>query len=93
MEAPKELSAQEIYSLLKEGKKVKLILEPADADSLYNYLAVIKSRDKKLFDDLGLNFVNCVIRMNYQQQDSYLFELIKPKLNKKYSAFIIEGTP
>jgi len=98
-----ELSAQDIYSFLLENKKVKLIISQFDADRLYSHLVVIKARDKKLFKELGLNFEICVVRMSYHTefipnpdsvnlmaQNFYLFELVKPTPNKKYTAYIIE---
>lgn len=60
-ELNKELSAREIWNRILKGEIVRIPNDPIVASQLKNHLNVIKSREKKLFLDLGLDFISSVI--------------------------------
>jgi hypothetical protein len=57
----KELSAREIFNRIVKGQVVRISNDPVLAKQLLNHLNVIKSREKRIFADLGLDFISSVI--------------------------------
>lgn len=60
-ELSKELSAREIFNKIVKGCVVRIPNDALLAKQIHNHLNVIKSREKKIFSDLGLDFISSVI--------------------------------
>lgn len=57
----KELSAREIFNRIVKGQVVRIPNDAVLAHQIKNHLNVIKSREKKLFTSLGLDFLSSVV--------------------------------
>lgn len=64
----KELTAREIFNRIVKGQVVRIPNDPALAKQLYNHLNVIKSREKRIFADLGLDFISSVISVEFVEK-------------------------
>lgn len=93
----RELTAREIFNRIVKGQVVRIPNDPGLAKQLYNHLNVIKSREKRIFADLGLDFISSVIsvepfgkHLNPETFDGFEIKLIAPKKRRKYTTFIIQ---
>lgn len=87
----KELSAREIFNKILKGQTVQIPNDPIAADQLKNHLNVIKSREKKLFLDLGLDFISSVISVTeIKSPNKYLYD---PSIVKEIGSREIFRTP
>lgn len=89
------LSAKEIFDQISKGQTVKIPNDPILASQLYKHLNVIKSRTKKLFKELGLDFPTTIVSVIPQQDQQtqqiyYDIKLEAPKEYRKYTAFVLE---
>lgn len=57
----KELTARQIFNRIIKGEVVRIPNDPILAKQLQNHLNVIKSREARIFRDLGLDFISAVI--------------------------------
>lgn len=98
-----ELSAREIFNRILKGAVVRIPNDPVLAKQLQNHLNVIKSREKRIFSDLGLDFTSSVIKIIPQPEvpvnacgdpifpiQYYEIKLVAPKKRRKYPAFVIQ---
>lgn len=100
MQAPKELTARNIFDRIVKGQTVRLPNDPVLVDQLKNHLNVIKSREKKLFESLGLDFLSSVISVTKLHGsdistgpfECYEIKLKAPKKRRTYSVFSIQET-
>lgn len=60
-EIHKELSAREIFNRIVKGQVIRIPNDPELASQLFNHLNVIKSREARIFRDLGLDFISSII--------------------------------
>lgn len=79
------LTARQIFEKIVKGHTVRIPNDPILANQLKNHLNVIKSREKKYFLDLGLDFISSVISVTEIKEP---FKLLNPKDN---SVLIIPG--
>lgn len=91
MEAPESLTARDIYEQIKAGKEVTLAISASEADQLRSHLSVIKSQEKTLWTDLGIEFMNKVLRVEQLQglPIHFTFSLSNPLKNKRFTVFSI----
>jgi len=89
-----------------KGQIVRIPNDPVLAKQLHNHLNVIKSREKKLFLDLGLDFISSVISVQEWKQIpnrkfeaselilseviGYEIKLVAPKKRRTYPAFVVK---
>lgn len=96
----KELTAREIFNRIVKGQVVRIPNDPVLAKQLYNHLNVIKSREKRIFADLGLDFISSVVSVEFiatQVDESkktitpahHVVKLVAPKKRRKFTAFVI----
>lgn len=96
-----ELSAREIFNRILKGAVVRIPNDPVLAKQLQNHLNVIKSREKRIFSDLGLDFTSSIISVEFRgtvinevaktvSLGHYEIKLIAPKKRRKYPAFVIQ---
>lgn len=80
------LTAREIFNRILAGEVVKIPNDPQLVEQLRNHLNVIKSRDKKLFKSLGLDFTASVIKIEFKElPTAFIYDpkIINPEeLNK-----------
>lgn len=88
----KDLTANEIYELLLQGKKVQIPISEKEIANLLNHLNVIKSRDKKLKEDLQLDWERAIISTVFVTPNFCEFSLIKPNPNKLYHSYVIDNS-
>lgn len=90
------LTARQIFDKILKGGVVRIPNDSVLADQLYKHLNVIKSREKKLFSDLGFDFTASVIRIiafcDVSELDiiGYDISLSAPKKRRTYPAFVIK---
>jgi hypothetical protein len=85
MSVPAEDTAAGIYKLLVENLKVTVgSLTDKETINLKNYLNVLKSRDKSLYEGLGFDFTAGVIRVT-KFSDRVEIMLEAPKPTKKFT--------
>lgn len=93
-----QLTAREMFDLLVQGKKVAMTTTKKNCPEIrmiINHLNVIKSRSKRIFDDLGLIFENTIVKTfpaDYRElEEGFTVEifLVPPDKQRKYSAYII----
>lgn len=90
-------SAREMFDVLLSGKRVKLIAhcgQDPDLIKLLNYLNVIKSRSRKVYESLDLAWENSIIQITPSLAkvvagEEVIISLTQPKPAKKYAAFVI----
>lgn len=71
----RELTVREIFKRILDGQVVKIPNDPVAAEQLKNHLNVIKSREKKLFLDLGLDFISSIISVTeVKSPPQYLYD-------------------
>ena len=85
------LTARQIFDQLREGKIVRLSIPKYDAELLFSYLNVIKSREKKLWTSLGIEFDMMIIKLTFTS-DYAIYELKKPDPKRRYPVFAIIDT-
>lgn len=90
----KDLTANEIYELLLQGKKVR-VPGPNGIAQLLSHLNVIKSKDKKLKEDLQLDWERAIIRTafvdpEFKSETLIEFSLDKPTEQQKYHSYVID---
>lgn len=106
VQTPEGLTAREIFNKIIKGQVVRIHNDPVLANQLKNHLSVIKSREKKLFASLGLDFVSSIISVTEHKEipnrkfDSqelilsetvgYDIKLVAPKQRRRYPVFLIE---
>lgn len=91
------LTAKEIWEQISKGQTVKIPNDPALAVQLYKHLNVIKSRTKKLFKSLGLDFAASIVSVEPERAFGiptetivgFQIKLIAPKEYKKYAAYVV----
>lgn len=97
-ENQKELTARQIFDRIVKGEVIRISNDPELAKQLFNHLNVIKSREAKIFRDLGLDYISAVISIEIipfsifenKINGGYTQVRLKaPKIKKKYAAFII----
>lgn len=104
-----ELSAREIFKRILAGQTVRIPYDIGLKDQLYNHLHVIKSREKKLFRSLGLDFTSAVVNFTPKYVTltkpgtaivhhsnvigSWEISLSAPKMRRKYATFSIASGP
>lgn len=66
--AARELTAREIFNRILKGETVRIPNDPVLAKQLQNHLNVIKSREKKVFLDLGFDFISSVISVEFKEE-------------------------
>lgn len=101
----KELSAREIFKRILKGEVVRIPNDATLAAQLKNHLNVIKSREKKLFTSLGLDWISAVLKFSdvtapipancFSGLTGYTIvaidiSLTAPKQRRKYPAFTIQ---
>lgn len=90
----RELTAREIFNRIVKGQVVRIPNDPVAAQQLKNHLNVIKSREKRIFADLGLDFLSSVVSvLSTPEQDAFEVKLIAPKKRRKYTTFLINHEP
>ena len=103
----KGLTAKEIFDKIIKGEVVNLPNDPVLARQLLTHLQVIKSREKKLFASLGLDFTSSIVSVDpvyYYPADQkfdpngqlsiithFEVKLIAPKKRRTYPAFTIQN--
>lgn len=99
------LTARQIFDKLLKGEQVVIPTIESDVIAqLKNHLQVIKSRDKKVFKSLGLDFTSAVIAtvevpvvINEAEKKIIpahtIFKLNAPKLRKRYPVSFTIKTP
>lgn len=95
----RELTAREIFNRIVKGQTVRIPNDPGLAQQLKNHLNVIKSREKKLFESLQLDFISSVVSVEIfppqQIGEKYIvagyceIKLVAPKKRRKYTTFLI----
>lgn len=78
----RELTVREIFKRILDGQVVRIPNDPIAAEQLKNHLNVIKSREKKLFLDLGLDFISSIISVTeVKSPQAYIYDpkTIKPE--------------
>lgn len=101
IETSQELTAKQIFKQLLSGLVVKIPPDESLANQLKNHLNVIKSREKKLFLSLGLDFTSSIISVKFIDAvilteakliiaPYYSITLMAPKVRRKYTVFSIQ---
>lgn len=75
------LTAKQIFDKIIKGQTVRIPNDPILANQLKNHLNVIKSREKKLFASLGLDFVSSVISVKLVIDSKELSDLFREAEN------------
>lgn len=81
----------EIYEALKQGKSFLVSMPVPEAKKLLGNLNVIKSREKKLYEDLDLNWKNKILKIAIESPEQIKFFAEDPQPKRKYAGFIIES--
>jgi hypothetical protein len=95
-ETLRELSAREIFNRIIKGHVVRMSSDLTTAMQLKNHLNVIKSREKKLFVSLGLDFISSIVSVKPTAPAIgaimlWEFKLDAPKQRRKFSVFTINS--
>lgn len=78
----RELTAREIFNRIVKGQVVRIPNDPGLAKQLYNHLNVIKSREKRIFADLGLDFISSVISVtHFKKAGDWIKSESNPEIN------------
>lgn len=84
------LTAREIFNRIFKGETVRVPADFAATVRLTNYLNVIKSREKRLYLDLGLKFTSSVINVVYTDKGFFEINLAVSK-KKIYPCLVIKA--
>ncbi len=85
------LTAREIFDRIFKGETVRVPADFAATVRLANYLNVIKSREKRLYLDLGLRFTSSIINVVYTDKGFFEIKLAASK-KKIYPCLISKIT-
>lgn len=82
----------EIYEVLKQGKSFLASMPISEAKKLLGYINVLKSREKKLYEELDLLWINRIPKIEEVSPGQIKFFAEEPKPKRKYAGFIIEDS-